>query len=248
MSIIFNPLSPEDVKKIGEYFEKRIKFTKTSKIIILGVCFLSVSLIAFLLSSTAIGLGYIRGYELVFKYGLVSAKVFLVLHCLTLLMLIIPRFPDKFQFATLFTLINIPLLFFIYYEVGQKITRSSNTVNESIVCFFMLMFCWIMFGLETYKTSPKIIWFKWLAGINDKMQREFDQGIVSEPVLDRVRKAKSKKTVIRQILFLTQCVIGIMALFLLFFEVNWKYIFAAGFIMESGTAIILGYILFNIRK
>ena len=175
MAIIFNPLSPEDLKKIGEYLEKKIRLTKTSKIIVLGISFLSISLLAFLLSSTATENGHIRGYQLISEYGFTSAKIFLGLHFLTLLVLIVPRFPDKFQFAALFSLINIPLLFLIYYELERKITQSPNTVNESIICFFMLMFCWIAFGLETYKTKPRLFIFKILTGFNDKIQYFYDE-------------------------------------------------------------------------
>lgn len=169
-------LPPEDARKIAERLEKKVKSTKTRSIINLGLVLLIISILAFMLSSSSLKpSGTIHGYDLIFRYKLMTAQIFMLLHVLTIIVLLSPV-QDKFQFATIFTLINVPLLFFIYMcDAAKRIPGFQSEANISMLCFFMLMVCWMIFGLETYKASPKFAFFKLLKTFNDKIQYFFDE-------------------------------------------------------------------------
>jgi len=166
----------EGYKKIAEVIEKKVYKLKPAKIIFLGTLVVALSLFLFMVAKWRTDQGVINGMELVFKYGMMSATTFVILHVLTVLVLLLPIIPDKFQFATLFTLINIPLSFAIYAEVEAKMKVISYKANLAVLCFFCLMFCWILFGLEATRRESKLAIFRFWGKINAWIQKKYDEG------------------------------------------------------------------------
>lgn len=101
--------SPNQYKKIGEHIEKKVLKTSDQSAILLGAALLLISLCAFLFSALTRELGCATGYELILRSHNMLATIFATFHLLAIVFLLIPNFPDKFQFATTFTIINIPL-------------------------------------------------------------------------------------------------------------------------------------------
>ena len=171
--MMFNPFSFDQIKKISEAIEEGVRRTKINRTILAGVCLLVGSLVAFLFSSSDVGREAVNGYELIIKYKLKTATGFVFLHALTLFALAVPKLRDKFQFATLFTLMNILLLFLIYaYEAPLAIRDFRGFSGLTLIALFL---CWILFGLEAYKTKSKNPLFVFIGLVNDKIQYFYDE-------------------------------------------------------------------------
>ena len=173
MAIIFSPFSSDQVKKISETIERRIKWTKSGYILLTGVCLAAISLVTFLFSSSFSGTKTVTGYELIIRYQLKTAIGFAFLHVLTLIVLVVPKLLDKFRYATLFALVNILLLFLVYAYEAPRAIRDFR--GFSGLSFIALLLCWILFDLETYKTKSKNPLFIFISLVNDKIQYLYDE-------------------------------------------------------------------------
>ena len=126
-------LSPKQYKKIGEQIENKVLKASEKSAILLGVAPLAVSLCFFLFSPSTRDLSCATGYELV-AGGKISAIFFVAAHLVSIFALLIPNFPDKFQFATTFTIVSIPLLFFI----GTNGFKSAGVACQKIPLFILI--------------------------------------------------------------------------------------------------------------
>ena len=167
-------LFPEQCKKIGSYIEKKVLKTGDQSAILIGVIFFLISLCAFLFSPSTRELSCATGYELV-AYHKISAIFFVATHLLAVLVLLIPNFPDKFQFATTFTIIGIPLLFCIMTNGFKSEGTACTNIPYSVVSFFALMFCWMICGIKANHRKSQLMPFRFIGKLNAWIQEKFDK-------------------------------------------------------------------------
>jgi hypothetical protein len=167
----------KNLRDISEKIEKVVYGKKSRDVKNVGLVLVAESLIFFVFSIDKSGVVLSKNMHALIDYKLPSAIIFFALHVFTLIVLIIPQMVDKFQFATLFTLINIPLLFRVNIVVcDMKMPLYDKLLNLSIACFFLLMACQILFGLEATRQQANLTFFRSFGKLNAWIQKKFDEG------------------------------------------------------------------------
>jgi hypothetical protein len=169
-------LSPDQSKFIGELIEKKVLKTTDRSSIFLGVVLFLISLGTFLFSTLTSELGCATGYELIFTSHNLFAILFAILHLFASATLVIPRFPDKFQFATTAAIVNIPL-FFIIMTSGARVdgTPCSEGMPAAVISFFALMVCWMNCGIKAQYRESQLMPFKIIGKLNVWIQEKYDR-------------------------------------------------------------------------
>lgn len=155
---------------ICEKIEKTVYSKNSKDLKIIGIVLVILSLLFFIFSGDSKGKMFSLFTHSVIVDRMPSAIAFLLLHVLTVVVLLIPKFPDKFQFATLFTFINIILFFRVIGVICYD-----NCANLSLISFFILMICWLLFGLEATRCDSRLLIFKLFGRFNARIQKKYDQ-------------------------------------------------------------------------
>lgn len=167
----------KNIRNVSEKIEKLVYGRKIRDIKNIGSALVVASLIFFVCSVDKTGVTFSKNMHALIDYKLPSTVVFFALHVFTLIVLMIPRMADRFQFATLFTLINIPLLFRMNIAVSDmNMPQYDNLLNLSVACFFLLIACWVLFGLEATRQEARLWFFKAFGRLNAWIQKKFDEG------------------------------------------------------------------------
>lgn len=250
--MIIIPPPYEWTKKTSQRVESFILGKKSKQNLIVGASLVLFSSLLFLFTPFKID-PYVssNGFQIIFEDHLRLASIYLALHALILISLLNAS-SDRFRYPTVLSVVILLMFFPLFlmeiplrfpYAAKEGAIGPLNVLQPILPVVFLSIF-----GLEATKMPPKAPWFKWSAKVNARMQREYDQGVVEQDILDRLGKSKSKTADIKQILFFTQAVILAIALFLLLFQLEWQEIFIAVALAETGAMVILGYILLNMKK
>lgn len=166
---------PEEYKKVSRAIEEKVKKISDAESISFGIILITTSLLIFLVSCTRIGRDDIYGFQLITKYRVVTAQLFVLFHVLTIIVLAPRKFPDRFQFATLFSLVNVALFFSIYtVEARNKISNFPDTGNISVACFFILAITILLFGIKAHYRESQLWVFKQLGRLYWPLERRYE--------------------------------------------------------------------------
>lgn len=224
--------------KVYAKAEKFLLKAPTKQVSLIGIILSVIGLCCLLFISTEITKDhYITGFDLVFKHRLIFAEIFFVVNISIIVILLFRNLVDRFRYATLFAIISLISWYLLgmlgvpkRFPLGGKMDYLSGFLAG--LNFIIPLIHILIFSIESFKTEPKSIFFKFVRKIGAKTQKEYDEGQARED-----RYEKYPDTIPKEYRRITN-VFGISAILFMVTLISW--IIAIGYIPNLTGAV--GYI------
>jgi len=153
------------------------KSKSTKKIRLVGILLTITGLLCFLFGTAEIQKNtFITNIYLIYRYNLIFGWGVILCHILACIVLFMNSLIDKFRWACLFVIVNVPCFFlFGIWELHKHFPSVQDTASLTVIDFFVSLILMLMFGLESQKSVPQNSFFKILRVYGAKIQADFDK-------------------------------------------------------------------------
>lgn len=162
------------ITKAGYYSLRNVK----TPYIVAGIaCLFTISLALLCIEVNPVDGGIVMGYEFITKYHFKWAYTYVLLQLASLLIMITPKFPDKFQFVMWLCIAACFSWAILYlYEVRSHIPNFPREVNLSVGGFMLLLICGFMACERTAHKPPQLGLFKLIDKYSPESIKYYEAG------------------------------------------------------------------------